>query len=248
MKYDITEKFKNVSYANGKFLSDKSYAYDTIYFISKFIVDYREGMVFDAIKWSDVLEDYIAIKFQLLDKNIGILNYYHETINLLKYAKIIDVNYKKVNILDLDSLLFITKRMENAYIFLYILSYYTLLNSHCLNSYINFCNYQDPEEKKKQVMEIYNTLTNLNNSIKTPELDTQWALQNTEYILNILNFINQQPRITRTLQFTKNNIEMISVNVNGTKTKYPKKNDYLKEFDTNYVKNVLAKYLIKGED
>ena len=37
---------------------------------------------------------------------------------------------------------------------------------------------------------------------------------------------------------------MISVNVRGAKTKYEKKNDYLKEFDFDYVINNLNGYII----
>ena len=35
--YNIYDDFKNVSYTKAKFLSDKSYAYDTVFFVSKFI-------------------------------------------------------------------------------------------------------------------------------------------------------------------------------------------------------------------
>ena len=39
--------------------------------------------------------------------------------------------------------------------------------------------------------------------------------------------------------------EMISVNVKGTKTKYPKKNEYLQEFNYMYVIENLNDYIVK---
>ena len=40
MNFNIYDRLKDSSYSDGKFLSDKSYAYDTVYFISKFIKKY----------------------------------------------------------------------------------------------------------------------------------------------------------------------------------------------------------------
>ena len=77
MNFNIYDRLKDSSYSDGKFLSDKSYAYDTVYFISKFIKEYSVDNVFDYSNWKSTLEDYIAEKWQLLDKNDGILNYYH---------------------------------------------------------------------------------------------------------------------------------------------------------------------------
>ena len=127
MKFNIYERLKDSSYSNGKFISDKSYAYDTVYFISKFIKEYAVDNVFDYINWKATLEDYIAEKWQLLDKNDGLLNYYNETISLLEYSHAIEKNGKKIKIIDPDLINFITKdgKMENAYIYTYLLCYFT---------------------------------------------------------------------------------------------------------------------------
>ena len=36
----LIKKYERVSFKNGKFLSDKSYAYDTVYFLTKFVRDH----------------------------------------------------------------------------------------------------------------------------------------------------------------------------------------------------------------
>ena len=236
MNFNIYERLKDSSYSDGKFLSDKSYAYDTVYFISKFIKEYSVENVFDYLKWKSTLEDYIAEKWQLLDKNDGLLNYYHETINLLEYSHVVKKESNKIRIIDPNIINFITmdSKMENAYIYIYLLCYFTIKNSGCLESYENFCNCNDDDRKKQYINEIYTCLSELNGSIRNPEFHDQWSKQNTQYIMNVLNFINKQPWVSR--QFTFNytrlyKVSMISVNVRGSKTKYDKKNGYLDDFD-----------------
>ena len=250
MILNLNEKLKNASYSDGKFLSDKSSAYDTVYFISKFIKDYSVDGEFDSAKWKLALEDYIVEKWQLLDKNAGLFNYYHETVNLLEYSHVVKKEGNKIVITDPEVLNFITKdnKMENSYIYIYLLCYFTLKNSGCFQVYIDFCNSNVESTKKKYVWSIYEHLSCLNSSVKNPTEHDQWAKQNTAYILNILNFINNQPAVTRNLTLNYkviNQPKMISINVEGTKTKYPKKNDYLNNFDFEYVINNLNEYMIK---
>ncbi len=250
MKFNIYDRLKDSSYSNGKFISDKSYAYDTVYFISKFIKEYSVDNEFNYSNWKSTLEDYIAEKWQLLDKNNGIINYYNETISLLEYSHAIEKGRKSIKIIDPDLINFITKddKMENAYIFTYLLCYFTIKNSGCLESYVNFCKSDTNTQKKQYVQEIYKCLCELNSSIKNPKIHDQWAKQNTQYIMNVLNFINKQPWISREFTFDYNRVyklSMISVNVRGKKTKYDKKNAYLDEFDYDYVINNLNDYIVE---
>ena len=250
MNSSMIDKLSQVNLSNGKFVSDKSYAYDTIYFIAKFIIDYQENGFFDLAKWRGTLIDYIAEKWQLLEKNDGLLNYYHETISLLEYAHVIEKERNKtIRIVDSNLMNFITRddKMENAYIFIYLLCYFTIKNSGCLELYVNFCKSNISAEKKDYINEIYNHLCGLNGSIRYPEFHDQWSKQNTQYIMNVLNFINKQPWVSREFTFDYTKLykpSMISVNVRGTKTKYDKKNDYLENFDYNYVINNLNDYII----
>lgn len=250
MNFNIYERLKDSSYSDGKFLSDKSYAYDTVYFISKFIKDYSVDGIFDYAKWKTTLEDYIAEKWQLLDKNDGIMNYYHETISLLEYSHVVEKKGQIIKIIDHNIINFITKdnKMENAYIYIYLLCYFTIKNSGCLQSYKDFCSSESEIVKRHYINEIYECLCEANRSVKNPDIHDQWAKQNTQYIMNVLNFINKQPWITRDLTFNYSrmyNPEMVSVNVKGTKTRYLKKNEYLNEFDFKYVINSLNDYIIE---
>ena len=249
MNFNIYDRLKDSNYSDGKFLSDKSYAYDTVYFISKFIKEYSVDNIFDYSNWKSTLEDYIAEKWQLLDKNDGILNYYHETISLLEYSHVVEKDGRTIKIIDSDIINFITKddKMENAYIYTYLLCYFTIKNSGCLESYKKFCEADTDTEKKQYIDEIYRSLCGLNGSVRNPDTHEQWAKQNTQYIMNVMNFINKQPWVSREFTFNYKklyNPSMISVNVRGAKTKYDKKNDYLEEFDFDYVINNLNGYII----
>ena len=119
-------------------------------------------------------------------------------------------------------------------------------NSDALELYKKFCE-GDKEDKKKYLNQIHEILYRENPSVRG-NIDEQWALQNTEYLMNVLNFINEQPRISRELNIYDNkikDIEMISVNVNGSRTIRKKNNAYLESFDYAYVKNELKDLMIR---
>lgn len=248
---NIIEKYKDVSFKNGKFLSDKSYAYDTVYFTCKFIRDYSENGNFDLYKHKITFNKYIADIFNKNEDNSDIGNYYSEVLCLLEYSKVVYKRQRGIyEIIDLETLNYICHKMENAYIFLYVLSYHTIRNSNLLNKYIEYCETDNEMEKINILKELNIKLTELNPSVGCSP-DDQWAKQNTEYILNVLNFYNDQYRVTRTLLFDINlgirNTESISVNVNGTRTIQEKNNAYLQNFDYNYVDSVLKNIKVKKE-
>ena len=66
MNFNIYDRLKDSSYSDGKFLSDKSYAYDTVYFISKFIKEYSVDNIFDYSNWKSTLEDFLFLENTLL--------------------------------------------------------------------------------------------------------------------------------------------------------------------------------------
>ena len=52
MNFNIYDRLKDSSYSDGKFLSDKSYAYDTVYFISKFIIGFCQTVIsIYSVQW-----------------------------------------------------------------------------------------------------------------------------------------------------------------------------------------------------
>ena len=247
---NVVEKYKSVSYANGKFLSDKSYAYDSIYFIAKFFYEYSEDGIVDLKKYPQYLAEYISKVFSITNKD-DIRNYINEACHVFVYSKIVERIEKNVlKIIDMEALEFIVKKMENAYVYIYSLCYYTMKNSNALDLYQDFCN-TNYIPKKMQILERINEiLYELNPSTKSGA-ESQWAKQNTKYIINNLNFINNQPEITRSLTINEDvikNPETISTNVEGTRTTGTKNNSYLYRFDYEYVENELKDILVKGVD
>lgn len=248
MKMRIIEKYKTVSYNNGKFLSDKSYAYDSVYFIAKFFYEYSEDCIVDLKKYPEYLAEYISKVF-LIDNEDDIRNYINEVCHVFNYAKMIEKKEKNIyKIIDIEAFEFITKKIENAYIFIYTLCYFTMKNSNALELYKEYCNTNYIPRKMEILEKINEILYELNPSTKSgPE--SQWAKQNTKYIINNLSFINNQPEITRNLTINKDiirNPETISTNVAGTRTTGIKNNSYLYTFDFEYVSNMLKEILIKG--
>ena len=243
---NVIEKYKDVSFENGKFLSDKSYAYDSIYFIAKFIYEYIEDEIIDLRKYQIFLEDYISKVFNI-ENDADIRNYINEAIHVFNYARLIEKQEQNVyKIIDFEALEFIVSKIENAYVFIYTLSYYTLKNSGALDVYKEFCSISETSIKMKLLEKINEILYELNPSTKSGA-DSQWAKQNTKYIINNLNFINYQPEITRSLTINEDiirNPKTISTNVEGTRTNGTKNNAYLYKFDFEYVDNLLKDIIV----
>lgn len=250
--FNIYEEFKNVSYTKAKFLSDKSYAYDTVFFVSKFITKFQKDNIFNLKQNIDIFNKYIIDMFNRNPESDGTNNYYSEVLNLFEYAEIIEkVEYQIYKIKNMDVLLFINERMENAYIFNYLLTYNTFKNDGLLNLYGEICKTDDINVKTNLIKELNSKISKINVSVQTP--GTVWEKLNTKYALTVLNFINRQNYVSRELNVQNKiaDIESISVNVKGTKTydNLPKSNNYLKKFDISYVSEFLKDYLfVKTDD
>ena len=181
----------------------------------------------------------------------GTNNYYSEVLNLFEYAGVIEkVEYQIYKIKNMDALVFINERMENAYIFNYLLTYNTFKNDGLLDIYKKICETPDLEEKSELIKELNSKISVINVSVQTP--GTVWEKLNTKYALTVLNFINKQNYVSRELNVQNKvaDIESISVNVKGTKTydNLPKSNNYLKKFDIAYVTEFLKNYLFINEE
>ena len=106
--YNIYDDFKNVSYTRAKFLSDKSYAYDTVFFVSKFITKFQKDGIFNLKQNLDIFNKYIIDMFNRNPDSDGTNNYYSEVLNLFEYADVIEkVEYQIYKIKNMDALLFI---------------------------------------------------------------------------------------------------------------------------------------------
>lgn len=250
--FSIYDEFKNVSYTKAKFLSDKSYAYDTVFFVSKFIIKFQKDGIFNLKHNLEIFNKYIIDMFNRNPESDGTNNYYSEVLNLFEYAEVIEkVEYQIYKIKNIDVLLFINKRMENAYIFNYLLTYNTFKNDGLLELYSEICKTNDINVKTELIKQLNAKISVINVSVQTP--GTVWEKLCTKYALTVLNFINRQNYVSRELNVQNKiaDIESISVNVKGTKTydNLPKSNNYLKKFDISYVSEYLKDYLfVKKED
>lgn len=239
----------NVSLAkqNGRFLADKSYAFDTVFFLSKFILHNSNNNLFDKQELRDKAIKYTEDIFQLTPGTAGAINYFIETINFLEFSNIIEKSSRNIyKICDREILEYITNKPENAYIFNYLVTYLTFKNDSLLSLFEKFCNTSLINEKERLVSTIYLAFCEKSVSIQTS--GTQWSKQLVKYALIVLGFINGQNEITRELSIksTRLTINDISLNVAGTRTPVylPKKNDYLHNFNLDYVKMHLQNYLI----
>ena len=86
---NIIEKYQDVSFRNGKFLSDKSYAYDSIYFIAKFFYEYSDNGLVDLKKYPIYLAEYISKVFSISNED-DIRNYMNEACHVFVYSKIVE--------------------------------------------------------------------------------------------------------------------------------------------------------------
>lgn len=244
---NIINAVANVSLSkkSGRFLADKSYAFDTVFFLSKFILHNCENNILNKFELREKAVNYTEDIFQLTQGTAGAVNYFIETINFLEYADVLVKNSaNSYTIKRRDILEYITKTPENAYIFNYLVTYQTFKNDGILPLFEKYCKAVAFEDKESCVKEIYSVFCE--KSISIQESGTQWSKQLVKYALIVLGFINGQYAVTRELN-VKNKlltVEDISLNVAGTRTPsfLPKKNDYLQKLNINYIKNLLHGY------
>ncbi len=240
-------KVLTLSKEEGKYLSDKAYGYDTIFFIAKFVERNKIGNNFNKREHRQRAIEYIEDIFNLSPGTAGAVNYYSESLNLLEFANIIKkVNNNNYIILNNEILNFICQYPENAYIFIYLLTYSTMKNDGILELYKKLYNRSNTEETNKEIInQIYNIFNKKSVSIQTK--GSNWSKQLLKYTNIILGFINNGIYFARTLNINyrkKITIYDISLNVEGTRTPndLKKKNDYILKFSMDYVKYMLEGY------
>lgn len=243
----LQKKYQNINFKKGVYLRDKSHKFDCVYFCTKFIYDYAKKGYFYLDTNLDTLKRYLSNRFSI-DINDSLNNFYREPLELLEIANVIEKQAdSKYKILDQEIITFISERPENAYIFNYVIAYYMLKNNKCLSLYNDFCDEETNVKKKEYVEKIHSIFVKNNPYAK--KANTNWRRQITKYILENLSYINSQPHTTRTLN-VKNiseRMEMISINVKGTRSTKNKNNSYLSKFDNNYVKEFVKPLLIYSE-
>lgn len=251
-------KFKSLSLANqpdgkGKFFADKSYAFDTLFFCSRFISRFRFGNKYYKLDLKEKSNNYIEDLFCLEKGSSQVQNYMTEAVALLCFAKVLEADRKKgvFTIIDDELLEFISASFENAYIFQYLLAYQVFQNEGLWNIYKQFCNAKTTEQKQK-VYDKYRPIYATKDE-RVKDLDKGHAFFTPKFPMVVLNYINQQNMCTRQA-YVKNEIVKIgdiSLNQEGSRagkqanTLLPKKNSYLEDFSVSYVVESLRPYLIK---
>lgn len=231
---------------DGKFLADKSYAFDTIFFIAKFILHNSVNNQINKQALRKKSIEYIEDIFQLKKGTAGAVNYFLETINFLEFSNVlVKINHSTYLIKEREILEYITETPENAYIFTYLITYQTFKNDNLLPLFDKYCYAKNTTEKSVHIKDIYKEFCRKSVSIK--EEGTQWSKQLVKYAFTVLGYINNQNKVTRELvvKDEKLSVSDISLNVSGTRTPIylPKKNDYLQNFNRKYVKYYLQRYL-----
>ena len=249
----IRTTLSNVSLSrnNGKYLSDKSYGFDTTYFIAKFILHNSINRRFNKFALQKKAIEYIEDLFQLTKGTSGAVNYYTETVNLLTFANVLTTDNKKDYFISQPEILhYIAQQPENAYVFLYLLTYMTVKNDGILSLIEKYALSDDIDEKHYLINKMYELF--IKKSVSIEKSETNWSKQLVKYTITVLGFANKMNYVSRTLKVKDKvvTIEDACLNVAGTRTPIylPKKNDYLQHFNLNYVKYHLKGFLIRPEN
>ena len=232
---------------HGKFLADKSYGFDTMFFVCRFIQRFKFGNIYKKQELIELSDKYIRDLFCLRPAS-QVSNYFTEAIALLVFCNVLKEHKrgKTYEIIDEDLLDFISSSFEHAYIFQYMLCYCVFVHDGIWDDYKQFCESTTITQKNEIYLRIRNVIISKDSRIKTAT--KLWADFIPKYPMNVLNYANQQNAISRTVKVKRNIVDIkdISLNTPGTRanTLLPKKNAYLQDFSISYVTETLRPYLV----
>lgn len=233
-----------MSRTDGRFLADKSYGFDTMFFVTRFIQRYRFGNIYQRDK-RDLENEYIRDLFCLRDAaQVG--NYFTEALALLRFVNAVRIVSKdKYEIIDDEILEIYSSSFENAYIFQYLLCY-CVFNKHGLwDYYVKFCD-ADTIDKKQSAYSEYVTYYDTQD-VRVIDATKLWAIFTPKYPMVVLNYANRQNMVARTGNVQLSNVERedIALNVSGNRAnlELPKKNSYLHDMSESYIIESLRPFL-----
>ena len=253
MNREITQMLINklssltLSTNNGKFLADKSYGFDTMFFACRFIQRFRFGNIYKKLELQEKSNSYIKDLFCLRTAS-QIQNYFTEAVALLVFCGVLKKTGKRgiYEIIDDELLDFISSSFENAYIFQYMLCYCVFNHDNIWGKYVEFCKATTLAQKQNIYLQIREIFIEKDNRIVDP--DREWANFVPKYPMVVLNFANHQNMVSRTtaVQAREVRIEDVSLNTEGTRANMdlPKKHAYLQDFSNSYVTETLRPYLV----
>lgn len=247
----ILAKCQNLSLADqvtsehGRFLADKSYGFDTMFFVTRYIQRFRFGNIYrrDNIEREN---EYIMDLFCLRNA-AQVKNYFTEALALLRFVKAVKkIKNDVYEIIDDEIMAIYSSSFENAYIFHYLLCY-SIFKSHNLwKFYVAFCTANTLETKQNIYKQYVIEYDKVDARIKDPT--KLWAIFTPKYPMVILNYANRQNMVART--GVVNTVQVmrtdIALNVKGNRANMnlPKKNAYLMDLSESYIIESIRPYLI----
>lgn len=233
-----------VSQEDGRFLADKSYGFDTMFFVARFIQRFRFGNIYRRDK-VDMENEYIRDLFCLRDA-AQVKNYFTEGLALLRFLKAVKkISKEEYEIIDENILDIYSSSFENAYIFHYILCY-SIFKKHGLwNYYTSFCNASSLTQKQNIYNEYVKMYDTQDARVKDP--NKLWSIFTPKYPMVVLNYANGQNMVTRTGNVSKKTVTRtdIALNVQGNRANMdlPKKNSYLYDLSESYIIESIRPFL-----
>lgn len=246
----ILDKCRNLSLkdqvtsTDGRFLADKSYGFDTIFFVTRFIQRYRFGNIYRRDK-TELENEYIRDLFCLRDA-AQVKNYFTEGLALLRFVKAVKMISRDVyEIIDDDIMDIYSSSFENAYIFHYILCY-CIFNSHGLWDYYKaFCTANSLSQKQSTYNQYVKAYDEQDARIIDP--NKLWAIFTPKYPMVVLNYANRQNMVARTGKVSEKTVTRtdIALNVQGNRANMdlPKKNSYLDDLSESYIIESIRPFL-----
>lgn len=243
----LNSKFATLSYSRqvGRLFADKSYGFDTMFFLARFITRFKEGEIFDKSKNLERAKKYIIDIFNLDQDNSGVQNYLYESLNLLCFCgALTEIQGENKYFIEDQNLLDIySSNMENSYIAQYMLAYNVFKQDGIWPRFEEFTIAGTIEEKKVAYAKIINRIR-----LKATNIG-EWILFVSKFSTNILSYANRNNMVARTGN-VKNTIVSrtdIAVNVKGTRSGVGaiKKNSYLDDLSDDYILGVLEPYLVR---
>lgn len=233
-----------ISLTDGRFLADKSYGFDTMFFVTRFIQRYRFGNIYRRDK-IELENEYIRDLFCLRDA-AQVKNYFTEALALLRFVNAVrKVSNDVYEIIDDEILEIYSSSFENAYIFQYLLCYSIFKNHGLWDYYTSFCDAESLPKKQaayNRYVEFYDT-----QDARINDPSKLWAIFTPKYPMVVLNYANRQNMVARTGNVRENLVERtdIALNVQGNRANLdlPKKNAYLDDMSESYIIESIRPFL-----
>lgn len=247
----IIKLFKNARLTSekGAFLSDKSYKYDTLFFVTKYILDNCENKKYFSKKDKKLdCVKYIEKTFSLKENSTVSINYLTEVLNLLLFSNLMEkIEQDKYLIKNYKILKWIVQSIENSYIFLFLMTYMTLKNEQILDVYYQYINSKTRKEKEFYLSRLFELITSKSKRVTDP--NSVWGKLTVKYPLMVLGLFYKENSISKGLNIQDDFISpaSLAMNVSGTKTSSDivKDNEYIFHFRLNYINKILKRFNIK---